>query len=313
MTTNALPNLAIKRLDHLGLVAGMCKELNIAEMIDTILPKDNHHHVSHGQAVVAMILNGLDFHSRTLHMFPDFFAKKPTKRLIGASVLPHHLNDDALGRTLDALFEADVSMLYQVMVESVVQKLALKSTSIHLDITSFHVDGKYEDCDENTKQVQICKDYSRDYRPDLNQIILELICENQAGIPVYMQALDGNTNDQKAFAKIAKHHIKSLKAAQKSRYFVGDAALYTAESIQELNEKAVLFISRVPMTLKEAKHLVKTTDTSALIELGNGYAGAWIDANYADVQQKMANFTKRLGNKTRATYFRKKSAQRQRK
>ena len=63
MTAIALSNLAIKLLEHLGFVAGICKELNIAEVIDTILPKDNHYHVSHGQAVVAMILNGLGFQS----------------------------------------------------------------------------------------------------------------------------------------------------------------------------------------------------------------------------------------------------------
>ena len=51
------------------------------------------------------------------------------------------LNDDVLGRCLDALFEADVSALYQVMAAQVVERLGLKSTAVHLDITSFHVDG----------------------------------------------------------------------------------------------------------------------------------------------------------------------------
>ena len=30
-----------------------------------------------------MIVNGLGFHSSTLHMFPQFFANKPVERLIG--------------------------------------------------------------------------------------------------------------------------------------------------------------------------------------------------------------------------------------
>jgi hypothetical protein len=41
-----------------------------------------------------------------------------------------------------------------------------------------------------------------------------------------MQALSGNTNDQKAFAEVTRHHIQCLKAAQQCRYFVADAALY---------------------------------------------------------------------------------------
>ncbi|MFM4717627.1 hypothetical protein ACEUD2_20420, partial [Aeromonas veronii] len=42
-------------------------------------------------------------------------------------------------RCLDALFDADVSTLYQVMAAQVVERLGLKSTAVHLDITSFHV------------------------------------------------------------------------------------------------------------------------------------------------------------------------------
>ena len=41
-------------------------------------------------------------------------------------------------------FEADVSALYQVMAAQVVERLGLKSTAVHLDITSFHVDGAYD-------------------------------------------------------------------------------------------------------------------------------------------------------------------------
>lgn len=256
-------------------------------MIDAILPKQHQHKVSHGEALVAMILNGLGFHSRTLHMFSDFFADKPTERLIGPGVLAEHLNDDVLGRCLDALYEADVSLLYQALSEKVVDTLGLTSNAVHIDITSFHVDGEYafED-DEDNKRIQLVKGYSRDHRPELNQVILELICENRAGIPVYMQALSGNTNDQKAFAEVTRRHIDCLKAAQQSRYFVGDAALYTAESISALAQQEQLFVSRVPMTLKEAKQQISQLREEHLTALGNGYHGYWADSHYADVKQK---------------------------
>ena len=108
-----LSGLLIKRLDHLGLVAGICKELKIAETIDAIIPKSQDCHVTHGQALVAMILNGLGFHSRTLHLFPAFFEQKPTERLIGNDIEPQHLNDDVIGRALDAFYNEGVSALYQ--------------------------------------------------------------------------------------------------------------------------------------------------------------------------------------------------------
>lgn len=38
-----------------------------------------------------MILNGLDFHSRTLNMFSDFFETKPIARLLTKDVEAYHL------------------------------------------------------------------------------------------------------------------------------------------------------------------------------------------------------------------------------
>lgn len=282
MTT---PSYRIKNLDHLGLVAGMCRELGLARMVDAILPKQAEHHVTHGEALVAMIINGLGFHSRTLHMVPQFFADKPTERLLRPGILPEHLNDDALGRCLDALFDADVSLLYQAMAEQVVTQLGLNSSAVHLDITSFHVDGAYAQ-DEDSECIQLVKGYSRDHRPELNQVVLELICENVAGIPVYMQAMSGNTNDQRAFSDVIRHHLQSLKSAQQSRYFIGDAALYTAESILALHQQDQLFVTRVPMTLKDAKHAVSSLKADQLEALGEGYYGYWLEADYAGVPQR---------------------------
>ena len=67
----ATPSYRIKNLDHWGLVTGMYRELGLAQMVDAIVPKQGDYQVSHGEALVAMIINGLGFHSRTLHMFPQ--------------------------------------------------------------------------------------------------------------------------------------------------------------------------------------------------------------------------------------------------
>lgn len=179
----------------------------------------------------------------------------------------------------------DVSALYQAIAEHVVDKLGLNTGSIHLDITSFHVDGEYVQ-DEDLNAIKLVKGYSRDHRPELNQVVLELLCENQAGLPVYMQALSGNSNDAKAFSEVTKRHIHCLKAAQNSRYFIADAALYTEESIRSLDEQQQKFITRVPMTIKSAKEALLTFEPEWLSSIGNGYSGCWVDADYGSVTQK---------------------------
>lgn len=275
-----------KTLDHHGLVAGFCHDLGFADIIDNALGGASpERKISCGQLVSAMVLNGLGFTGRTLHMYSEYFKGKPLDRLIGEGVLAEHINDDALGRCLDSLYEYGVSKLYQQLGEAVVEKLGLQTQALHLDSTSFHYDGQ-ETEDGELKHIRIAKGYSRDHRPELNQVILNLICENQSGIPVYMKPASGNSNDMEGFKQIVKAHIGSLKAAQASRYLVADAALYVKETIVDLDAQGQLFITRVPQTLKEAKVLIKQAPSLHFTPISEGYEGVSYDSDYGGVAQK---------------------------
>lgn len=275
-----------KGLDHLGLVSGMCKEIGVAKIIDQAHPEQSEDkHISYGQLVEAMILNGLGFVGRTLHMYPQYFKERPVERLIGKGIKAEHINDDALGRCLDQLYETGVSGIYQTLSARVVEHLQLPCEGINIDSTSIHVDGEYQQS-EDTKAIRITRGYSRDHRPELNQVVLNLITENQAGIPIYMQAASGNINDNEGFKNIVKHHLSSLKAAQNSQYFIGDAALYAAETIQSLDEQGQLFISRAPQKLSLVKKAITEQNTLIFEKIGNSYSGAWLDADYGQVKQR---------------------------
>lgn len=276
----------VTRLDHLGLVAGFCREIGLEELINKRMPKTSHKSmISHGTLLVAMILNGLGFVSRTLHMYPEYFAEKPTERLLGKGIEPSHINEDVMGRFLDSLYEEGVSEVYEEIAVRVVAYLKLPCKSLNLDTTSFHVDGQYER-DMDAQSIHITRGYSRDHRPDLKQVVLSLITENQAGIPLYMQAISGNTNDSEAFKKTVKSHVKSLKAAYNNAYFIGDSALYAEETIQSLAEQNQLFITRVPQKLTEAKAVLAQAAAVEWTALENGYAGSWFDSAYGGVEQR---------------------------
>jgi transposase len=281
-----MTSYSTKGLDHLGLVAGMNKELGIAKLIDKALPEQcDDKLISYGQLVEAMILNGLGFVGRTLHMYPQYFKERPVERLIGKGIKAEYINDDALGRCLDKLYETGVSDIYQTLSASVVEHLGLPCEGINLDSTSIHVDGKYEH-DDDSKAVRLVRGYSRDHRPELNQVVLNLITENKAGIPVYMQAASGNINDNEGFKNIVKHHISSLKAAQDCQYFIADAALYTAQTIQSLDEQKQLFISRAPQKLKQVKEAIDQKSTLDFKALDNGYSAVWLESDYGEVKQR---------------------------
>src|SRR5262245_43732350 len=74
-----------ERLDHLGIVAGVCREIGLAEWLNS-QDSQSHERVSVGTATVAMILNGLGFSNRRLYLVPQFFATKAVERLLGPGI-----------------------------------------------------------------------------------------------------------------------------------------------------------------------------------------------------------------------------------
>ena len=98
------PTYRSQVLDHLGLVAGMFDELGIGDVLDHATPQTPAMRgLTVGEAVKAMVLNGLGFISQALSLVPRCFQPTPTSRLISPRVTPAQLNDEALGRALDTL------------------------------------------------------------------------------------------------------------------------------------------------------------------------------------------------------------------
>lgn len=246
-----------KCLNHLGLVAGMYDELGIGELIDRLLLKDDERRfVSIGQATKAMVLNGLGFANRALYLTPLFFQDKPVDRLIGQGIEAAHLNDDMLGRALDAIYDYGPDNLYSQLSAFVVKKLGLLCEFGHMDSTSIHVDGQYNTIKDEVEEgvIQIIKGYSRDHRHDLNQVVLQLICERQAGIPLLMNSLSGNSSDKDSFRDMINAHIDQLRKDFEVKYLIADSALYVAKTLKDMND--FLWISRVPETLTLARAMI---------------------------------------------------------
>ena len=131
-----------ERLDHLGIVAGVCREAGIAAWLDR-QRGESRRGVSVGTAVVAMVLNGLGFSNRQLYLVPQFFANKPVEHLLGEGITADMLNDDVLGRTLDWIYEHDPTRLFAGLALQARQRFGFKTEQLHIDTTSFCVNGDY--------------------------------------------------------------------------------------------------------------------------------------------------------------------------
>lgn len=278
-------------LDHRGLVAAMFDELGIGEVIDRATRHQPETRiVTTGDAVKAMVLNGLGFVNQQLYVVPRFFQDKPISRLLAPLLIEaRHLNDDALGRALDTVYAYDVTALYSLIAATAAERLGLAPRMAHLDSTSFHVDGHYNSGEAPAEQVvHITRGYSRDHRPDLNQVMLELIIEHQAGIPVLMKPLSGNSSDVKEFGQVVSEHIAQLQTTYGTTYLVADSALYSEANLQRFAHPQLKWMTRVPATLSDAQAVLGQAAPQTMTPLADGDRYRVVPSTYGGVEQRWA-------------------------
>lgn len=279
--------LSTKVLDHLGLVSGMCEELDLVNQIDSHFSQDlEQREVSIGIICKSLIINGLGFVQRRLYMVSSFFEGKPTELLLGEGIEASHLNDTVIGRALDEIHAYGCTQLFSELSPVICSNLGLTPRYANMDSTDFHLDGVYNSENppaDGSKLLHLTKGYSRDHRADLNQVVLNLITENQAGIPIHMEALDGNSSDKSCFRDTIERHIGQLQNFTGFDYLIMDSAGYTQSAIGA-HSPSGKWISRVPETVGGCKELIR--QEHLFKPLVTGYQYVTVGSSYAGVPQR---------------------------
>ena len=287
-------NVQTLSMDHHGIVAATCKDLKIAEKInDRIDTADKRRVVSAGKAVVAMILNGLGFTNRRLYLTHQFFETKPTEILLDENITATDITDHTLGRALDEIAEYGSSKLFGEIAFEVAIENNLLGTLNHIDTTSISVNGEYTQEENNADKenkpsvINITHGHSKDYRPDLKQVVLSLVVNGPSAMPLFMEPLNGNSSDKASFHETIKkvNEFKNQINLDKNFKWVADSALYSKEKLLKNND--YLWLTRVPETISEAKYLtLKPTEEIAWEQLENGYKISAFTSTYGELNQR---------------------------
>ena len=135
------------------------------------------------------------------------------------------------------------------MAATAARRRGLTPTVVHLDRTSVPVDGRDNRREEPDAHVMhLTRGDSRDHRPDLNQVMLDLMVEPQAGLPLLLPPRRGQTRDTTAFGQVVSQHLQPLHRPSSTTYLVADSALDRAEPLQKLADTGSPWITRVPAT-----------------------------------------------------------------
>jgi transposase len=253
-------SFATQRLDHRGMVAGICQRLQLIEQMDAQVGPSGRQ-VSVGEAVPAMGLNALGFASRALDLTPEFFANKPVGLLIRAGLEAADLNDDSLGRALDGLYEAGLTKRFARVAAHALTISRMQHRFVHLDSTSVSLQGAYATEAEDPQAVRGTYGYAKDHRPDLKQAVVSLICTYRATIPVWLEALSGNRADKATSPTTIQAYGAQLPTSE-GPSFVADSALDSEANLRAL--AAVYWITRVPEPIQAAQHLLHTVEPAKM-------------------------------------------------
>jgi transposase len=252
-----MASVHVECLDHLGLIACMIKDFGLISLLDARLVPADQEEITPGEAVAGMILNGLGFANRPLSLTPQFFTNKPLDLLFRPGVRAEMFNRFKLGRPLDEVHAYGCDLLLSELALAGCAQERIEQRFHHLDTTSFSLSGNY--VSESDKQaIAITHGYSKDHRPDLKQVVLELLVSQDGGVPLVSKSWDGNTSDTPIFKERAEALMAAFARSPTPRYLVADAKLYTEDTAATLAQLG--FITRMPGTLK----LVSQVITQAL-------------------------------------------------
>lgn len=249
-------NLEIKRMDHHGLVMGVIKDIGLIETIDSLVGVHPDEKLTVGERVAAMVMNGLGFTDQPLSLVSEFYKDLPISALFGKEVSADDLDRFSLSRALDRVHSYGVESLFTQVAAQACNHTGVCQKVQSFDTTTFSFYGRYDE-EFDTQEIKITKGYSKDHRPDLNQVVTELLVSHDSGVPLCLKNIDGNASDSVIF----KERAEQLKAA----FQAGDVSYVTADSkfyseANAANWDVVKFVTRVPETLTATKNIISTAN-----------------------------------------------------
>jgi transposase len=246
---------------HLPLVLGVLRKLDIAMLIDEMVPPHPANVLSCGRGVEAFVLAILDG-DHALYKVGTRLNERGMLPLLQDGLAPESLNDYRLGQILEALFAANLNRLFGAVALKALAVYAIPTPWLHQDTTTLTLYGAYaggpavsaeekhetgEEGEPTTPPVpQPAYGHSKDNRPDLKQIVLSLGVSGDGGVPLRLGLRDGNTSDSTE-TPVALEECLALGLAGVVG-IVADSKAYSQRTWGLCVEKQIGLVTLVPRT-----------------------------------------------------------------
>ena len=158
---------------HLPLILGVLRRLEVATIIDRLIPPHPAHGLSCGHGVEALVLAILDGH-HALYKVGRRLEERGMVALLQPGLTRAALNDYRLGHILDALFAANLNKVFSALALKALEVYAIPTPWLHQDTTTIRLYGAYEDEPKSPEAPHPAYGHSKDAHDDLKQVLLSL-------------------------------------------------------------------------------------------------------------------------------------------
>lgn len=222
-------------LGALPVVAGFCRRLDIAGIVDRAAPVREIAYATHGQVIEALIANRLTSPAPMVHV--GAWARQfAVGHALGLD--PDVLNDDRIARALDALAPVLEEVTGSVGAGAIAA-YGIDVSQLHWDMTSISLYGQYPEVEEDFARPKF--GHPKDRRPDLKQIQAGIATTADGAVPVFFKPYDGGAGEVSQVVG-AMEALRRL-AGPRRFLLVGDSKLLSYSNIAAMVTAKVTFLA----------------------------------------------------------------------
>lgn len=240
--------LGESRIGALPIVNAFLARLKLAELFDDYVVRDPRATLPPSASLV-VLLASLVIERAPVYKIIEWAASRPETLLGLQDGEIAALNDDRLGRALDALFEADRASMLTRLMTSAITTFRICLDELHNDATTLSMQGAYSSATGDSPAAPRVRFGHAKERPDLAQLIYLLTVSGDGYVPITYRLADGNTPEDPT-------HISTWKsccvlAGRSDFLYASDAKLCNREAMGYIDRNHGRFLTVMPATRSE--------------------------------------------------------------
>lgn len=256
--------LKIFRLGPLPLINHFIDRLDLEDILERFIPTtDSRTRISYARRLgvqlrsVATEREPIYRLGEVVEAFaPEGFGLKPGE--------VKRLTDDAVGRALDRLFDADRGALMTEIVVRARERFDLSMDEVNNDSTTVKLTGQYKKAKGRSirgkKAPFVTYGFSKDKRPDLKQLLFILTTTADGCVPVQFRCEAGNASDSRTHEETWEQ--LNAVTGKSDFLYVADSKLCSADAMEYIARRGGRLVCVLPKNRLEDREFREWIQTN---------------------------------------------------